>query len=313
MKEVKTIVYFDIEATGLKDSGKPRICEFSFVAVSTQDVLQFGSKMYENEKMCDEMFFPRILNKLTLCVYPMALIVPLVSDLTGLDNYNLSGQSKFNKTTGHLINNFLSCLPSPICLVAHNGTTYDFPLIKAELEKVGIQLNPEVLCADSLHGIKKIFQVKSENVIFSNDLRKEIRVASELLNAGMFQSELLEGQVALPIKENTSRLLKDQNELTPPGKCRNTSSCFAPRKQFPGNAKSRISKKLSFSSKGTPTSFTLLNLHSHLLGVPPAQSHGSEADCMALLRITAVLGSDWINWMKENCYPFVKCDKMWGN
>jgi DNA polymerase III epsilon subunit-like protein len=160
MNEVKTIVYFDLEATGLKDSGKPRICEISFVAVSTQDVLQFGLKMNEDRKLSEETFLPRIMNKLTLCVYPMALIVPLVSDLTGLDNYNLSGQSKFKKTTGDLINNFLSCLPSPMCLVAHNGNAYDFPLLKAELEKVGIQLNPEILCADSLHGIKKIFDKK---------------------------------------------------------------------------------------------------------------------------------------------------------
>ena len=68
-------------------------------------------------------------------VYPMAIIVPLVSNLTGLENYNLSGQSNFNKTTGDLINHFLSCLPSPVCLVAHNGNAYDFPLLKEELEK----------------------------------------------------------------------------------------------------------------------------------------------------------------------------------
>ena len=32
----------------------------------------------------------RIVNRLTLCVYPMAIIVPLVSDLARLDNYNQS-------------------------------------------------------------------------------------------------------------------------------------------------------------------------------------------------------------------------------
>ena len=83
---------------------------------------------------------PRIVNKMTLCVYPMATILPLVSDITGLDNYNLTGQSKFNKSTGDLINSFLSLLPPPVCLVAHNGNAYDFPLLKVELENEGSQL-----------------------------------------------------------------------------------------------------------------------------------------------------------------------------
>ena len=42
MSEINTLVYFDIEATGLKSSGKPRICEISLVAVNTQDVLNLG-------------------------------------------------------------------------------------------------------------------------------------------------------------------------------------------------------------------------------------------------------------------------------
>ena len=33
MAEIKTLVYFDLEATGLKSSGRPRISELSFVAI----------------------------------------------------------------------------------------------------------------------------------------------------------------------------------------------------------------------------------------------------------------------------------------
>ena len=65
---------------------------------------------------------PRVLNKLTLCVYPMATIMPEVSRLTGLDNYNLIDQSRFDKGTADLLKVFLSRLPFPVCLVAHNGT-----------------------------------------------------------------------------------------------------------------------------------------------------------------------------------------------
>ena len=83
MSEIKTVVYFDIEATGLKNSGRPRITEVSFVAVNTKDVLERRIEVGS--------ILPRIVNKLTLCVYPMAIIRPEVSEITGLDNYNLSG------------------------------------------------------------------------------------------------------------------------------------------------------------------------------------------------------------------------------
>ena len=166
MIEVKTLVYFDLEATGLKSSGRPRISELSLIAVNIQDVLQMNKAIMENIQnrtiessvLQTRKLSPRIVNKLTLCVYPMATILPLVSDITGLDNYNLTGQSKFNKSTGDLINSFLSLLPPPVCLVAHNGNAYDFPLLKAELEKAGTQLKSDILCIDSYVGIKEIFK-----------------------------------------------------------------------------------------------------------------------------------------------------------
>ena len=40
MRKIKTLVYFDIEATGLKSSGRPRISELSLVAVNIEDVLE---------------------------------------------------------------------------------------------------------------------------------------------------------------------------------------------------------------------------------------------------------------------------------
>ena len=58
--------------------------------------------------------------KLTICVYPMATIRAEVSGISGLDNYNLSGQATFDKESGQLLNIFLERLLKPLCLVAHN-------------------------------------------------------------------------------------------------------------------------------------------------------------------------------------------------
>ena len=107
MSELKTLVYCDLEATGLKSSGRPRISELSLVAVNIEDVLELNSQLkiqlhkFPNKIEC---VLPRLMNKLTVCVYPMSIIRPEVAEITGLDNYNLSGQSTFDKSTGELIN-----------------------------------------------------------------------------------------------------------------------------------------------------------------------------------------------------------------
>lgn len=87
MTEIKTLVYFDLEATGLKSSGKPRISEITLVAINTQDIFDLNLIILEHLKKSNieenmfeiESLLPRVLNKLTLCVYPMATIMPQVS------------------------------------------------------------------------------------------------------------------------------------------------------------------------------------------------------------------------------------------
>ena len=119
-----------------------------------------------------EKILPRKINKLTICAYPMAIIRPEVSEITGLDNYNLSGQASFNIQTGELLNCFLAHLPGPICLVAHNGDQYDFPLLKAELKKIGTSLPSDTLCADSYPGLKEIFRERERIQAYPGEYHK---------------------------------------------------------------------------------------------------------------------------------------------
>ena len=197
MQDIRTFVYFDLEATGLKSSGRPRVCELSLIAVDTSDIPELHESLLnsisvrrnEDTSIQVETFSPRILNKLTLCVYPMATIVPLVSSMTGLDNYNLTGQSKFDRNIGNLIKIFLSCLPSPVCLVAHNGSQYDFPLLKAEMEKAGTKLGSEILCVDSYLGIKSVLKDREQ-------ISSELKAVTELANSGEFDSHMMEGTCA---------------------------------------------------------------------------------------------------------------------
>jgi oligoribonuclease (3'-5' exoribonuclease) len=78
MKEIKTLVYFDLEATGLKSSGTLRITEISFVAENIQDTLDLQEIIEAYQKNTDieetmmkmEKLLRPVLNKLTICVYP---------------------------------------------------------------------------------------------------------------------------------------------------------------------------------------------------------------------------------------------------
>ena len=304
MIEVKTLVYFDLEATGFKSSGRPRISELSLIAVNVHDVLQMNKEMTENMEH----------RTIESCVHQ-------TSDITGLDNYNLTGQSKFSKSTGDLINNFLSLLPAPVCLVAHNGNAYDFPLVKAELEKAGTQLKSDVFCIDSYVGIRQllkkeedIINVENETVTAvklaeeHNNAKLELDAISDLINTGVFEIEMEEGICT------EFPLSKAKNEETPKSARHKPDICLPPkkRKHFLGSEIVTSRKALNFENLKEPKSFSLINLHRYLLGYSPEQSHGAEADCLSLMKTTAALGDRWTDWVKENCSKFETFKKMWG-
>ena len=348
MTEIKTLVYFDVEATGLKSSGRPRITEISFVAVDIQEIFNLNQKLLEKVKNIKsekyilelETLLPRVLNKLTMCLYPVAPIMPEVTRITGLDNYNLTDQAIFNKSTGDFLNTFLSHLPFPVCLVAHNGNMYDFPLLKAELLKAGSVLGSNIFCVDSYLGIKNIFEKNTESSLARDAqhsgikyleerklLQREMQAAKVLLEAGKFDDDMEIGLNETDLtrdslaNENSEILLKSNMlidkkkiELTPLKNSNPLSRItkFVKRKQMQSSEFSKSKKKIEFSTFEYPKSFSLGNLHEHLLGYPPIVSHGAEADCLTLLRITAVLGVKWLVWVNNNCTLFSNTKQMWG-
>jgi len=74
--------------------------------------------------------------------------------VTGLNNDNLYQQKDFDSEVGSLLLLFLRRLEPPVCLVAHNGSRFDFPLLAAELQSTGcspllLVNNQPVLCIDT--------------------------------------------------------------------------------------------------------------------------------------------------------------------
>ena len=191
---IQTFVFFDIEATGLKTTTyKPRITELSFVAINYKDLLQIHSSLGSSDETQSssssfqngaKFHCPRVTSKLTLCINPMKLIMPDVSDLTGLDNYNLECMKPFSIDTVKLINQFLTTLPQPACLVAHNGLRYDYPILKAEIQKIRHEYSTamsecEALinmpCVDSLTALREICK---EELNRSNNLMESENISA---------------------------------------------------------------------------------------------------------------------------------------
>lgn len=127
MHHINTYLFFDLEATGLPEFefNRTKITEISMIACSKKHILETK----RNE-------IPRVLHKLTLCVSPRKLIQPEATIITGLDNYMLEYERYFDVNAVRLMSHFLQHLQKPICLVAHNGSKFDFPLFRKELEKV---------------------------------------------------------------------------------------------------------------------------------------------------------------------------------
>lgn len=121
-----SLVFFDLETTGIPAYHPPRITELSFCAV-------------ERTQFIDSIpgVIPRVNNRINLCVYPSRLVDPVATIKTKLDNYNLEHQSRFDEDVFNIIFGFLNRLKKPVCLIAHNGFQFDFPILMAEISKLG--------------------------------------------------------------------------------------------------------------------------------------------------------------------------------
>lgn len=68
----------------------------------------------------------------------------------------MENQKAFTAETVTLISAFLNHLRKPICLLAHNGNKFDFPLLVAELKRINQSLDKSLLCADTLEAFRSL-------------------------------------------------------------------------------------------------------------------------------------------------------------
>ncbi|XP_013772037.1 uncharacterized protein LOC106457189 [Limulus polyphemus] len=166
---IKTLIFMDLEATGIPTETPKKnvqITEIALVAIS-RDHFDSPSDKY------------RILNKLSLCVQPKTCVTPSAVAISGLCNVYLSTECYFEKGPAQQVKSFLEFLPQPICLVAHNGHNFDFPLLKAELRKAGVSLPEFIFCVDTLTAFKSDIHMKSS---WNSSVKPETNTDSMSIN-----------------------------------------------------------------------------------------------------------------------------------
>ncbi|CRL08316.1 CLUMA_CG021381, isoform A [Clunio marinus] len=151
--KIKTLAFFDLEATGIPalEFNKTKITELTIVACSVEHMIQ--------AKASD---IPRVCHKLSLCFNPFKLISHKSSEITGLTNELLEHENKFDKNALNLVECFLFKLQQPVCLVAHNGKKFDFPLLKTQFEFHDGSFPFSLKCCDSLEVFQKLDQQQEE-------------------------------------------------------------------------------------------------------------------------------------------------------
>lgn len=158
LRRAETFVFLDLEATGLPNTD-PEIAEISLFAVHRSSL--------ENPERSDTgaPVLPRILDKLTLCMSPQRPFTAKASEITGLSSEGLAQCRKagFDGAVVQSLQAFLSRQEGPICLVAHNGFDYDFPLLCTELQRLGAHLPQDTVCLDTLPALRGLDRTHSHS------------------------------------------------------------------------------------------------------------------------------------------------------
>ncbi|XP_063150338.1 three prime repair exonuclease 2 [Candoia aspera] len=150
-QDYQTFVFLDIETTGLPRD-QPRMAELCLFAVHHSSLPPSSQK--------NELQLPRIIDKLTLCIDPQKPFTKRAKDITGLSNQQLEQNCKpeINHSLMEILKGFLDRQAHPICLVAHNGLGFDFPLLRKELQQIGTDLPPNTGCLDTLPALKELLK-----------------------------------------------------------------------------------------------------------------------------------------------------------
>lgn len=116
----------------------------------------------------------------------------------------------------------------PLCLVAHNGNRFDFPLLRKELFKANGALPEDILCVDSLEAFRYIHKASEEKELSGlekNNCHRIIPEFSDGYDKLLIEAvEDIESSFCTSNQKPSVMEIKKANETTPKKKVINVMS-----------------------------------------------------------------------------------------
>lgn len=285
MPTIATFVFFDIETTGLpwQERNQTKITDCSFVAAS-REILEATS--YGQTPL---------VSKFTIVLNPERPIHPIVRDLTGLSNELLQHAPVFRRRVKSLIT-FLEDLTRPVCLVAHNGNSFDFKILLAECRDAGASLPEDLLCVDSLVGFRAL--LKNSNLSHRDlediqELSLESTKTEEITSDDDLLTDDEDGWSDLNL---TNEELNEIDDI-----CSSVSDFEEPIPTHNKNMQRSKAIKNVFDKKTATDNFKLTSLYKRLLNKEDVNAHRAEVDCMILAECVVAIKLDFLPWADNKC------------
>ncbi|XP_034472932.1 uncharacterized protein LOC117780483 [Drosophila innubila] len=264
-------------------------------------------------------FPPRVLHKLNLLFQPSMAVSLDAQRITGLDNYLLERESRLNENAGQMILKFFEHLSAPICLVAHNGWHFDFPIIKQAFDKLNLKLPASMLCVDSLRAFMEIDDKRANEpflqYVAKSDWKLEPDPELDLASSSLSIPKEIDWQTVnntTPKRPTLShneaarkrKLLNDCNDednedlqLCPEAK-RAPQEFRSRRKLFSGL---KCAQTKRFPPRGR---YSLVSLFERTFELPASAAHQAEADVNMLTKLIQHYGVDFLAFAEEQAIPF---------
>ncbi|KAG8297643.1 exodeoxyribonuclease III activity protein, partial [Homalodisca vitripennis] len=245
-----------------------------------------------------------------------------------LTNENLEVQRPFDENVFKLIVYFMERLEKPICLVAHNGNKFDFPILQSELLKINKEFSDDLYCVDSLPGFREVLtrsHNREENAICGikplNDTNtmtaatlvpkcdwsceeydQELDQVTELAEKFTQEDKSLDSDKLDRKIQMEMQRIRAINENTPQRKSRKSATCQ------PINLPNVRRKILNDQQ---PRNFELKSIYESTTKRECLNSHRAEADALALLECVTAVGRPILEWMDSKRIPFKSIKKRW--
>ncbi|XP_030561787.1 uncharacterized protein LOC115763387 [Drosophila novamexicana] len=251
---------------------------------------------------------PRVLHKLNLLFQPSMTVHPGAERITGLNNYILERESKLDENAGQIILRFLEHLRPPVCLVAHNGWAFDFPIIKQALDKLNINLPASTLCVDSLRAFMEIDDKRSDEIVVENVLATDIKLEPETtceppakvidwqkVNETTPKRPILRGAAATRKRQ----LLNDDTCNNDVEAAKRAPRDISARRQLFAGLKCAQTERIP--PRGC---YGLARLFERTFEKSAANAHQAEADVIMLTKLIQCYSVDFLAFAEEQAIPF---------